>query len=361
MRGLPRNVKSLLDKARDSALLAVEVYNKPAVKFKAGGYVCLMIIAWTALFHAIFFKRKVKPYYKQRNSLRYEMIDDDYKHWELGTCLEKYYYLDTQNPVKKNLDFFIPLRNKIEHRSVPEIDASIFGECQAMLFNFDEMLEKEFGGKYCLRESLSFSLQLFPSAQNLVDAIKQNTKNKPIAEFIKKYRSSVSSEIINSGKYSFKAFLIQVANHDGENTLPIQFANFDKLSEEQKATVEKMVAMVKFKEPIVANANTIKPSEVCKRVQEAFKNPQIPRNKGKMIDKYNQNWHTACFRYYEVRPPKNSENPEKTDLKYCIYDERHNDYSYTGAWVKFLIREMNIPGKYKTILVQDKNVPAFLK
>ena len=33
MRGLPRKVKGALEKARDSALLAVEVYNKPAVKF----------------------------------------------------------------------------------------------------------------------------------------------------------------------------------------------------------------------------------------------------------------------------------------------------------------------------------------
>jgi len=32
MRGLPRKAKGALEKARDSALLAVEVYNKPAVK-----------------------------------------------------------------------------------------------------------------------------------------------------------------------------------------------------------------------------------------------------------------------------------------------------------------------------------------
>jgi len=31
------------------------------------------------------------------------------------------------------------LRNKIEHRSMPQLDPSIFGECQAMLLNFDEM------------------------------------------------------------------------------------------------------------------------------------------------------------------------------------------------------------------------------
>lgn len=33
-RGLPLNVKLCLDKALDSALLSVETYNKPAVKFK---------------------------------------------------------------------------------------------------------------------------------------------------------------------------------------------------------------------------------------------------------------------------------------------------------------------------------------
>lgn len=41
---LPYNVKQMLNKARESALLAVEVYNKPATKFKYGGYVVLMSI-----------------------------------------------------------------------------------------------------------------------------------------------------------------------------------------------------------------------------------------------------------------------------------------------------------------------------
>lgn len=41
---LPYNVKQMLNKARESALLAVEVYNKTATKFKSGGYVVLMSI-----------------------------------------------------------------------------------------------------------------------------------------------------------------------------------------------------------------------------------------------------------------------------------------------------------------------------
>ena len=57
-RGLPRAVKKCLEKSRDSALLAVETYNKPAIKFKSGGYIVLMVISWTALFHAIFLGKK---------------------------------------------------------------------------------------------------------------------------------------------------------------------------------------------------------------------------------------------------------------------------------------------------------------
>lgn len=42
-RGLPLNVKLCLDKALDSALLSVETYNKPAVKFKSGGYIVFFL------------------------------------------------------------------------------------------------------------------------------------------------------------------------------------------------------------------------------------------------------------------------------------------------------------------------------
>lgn len=86
LRGLPKAVKTSLEKSRDFALLAVETYNKPAIKFKLGGYIILMVIAWTSLFHAIFFKQKKKPFYKTKN--RFDKKDGDYCYWELSTCLK---------------------------------------------------------------------------------------------------------------------------------------------------------------------------------------------------------------------------------------------------------------------------------
>ncbi|MDR1553288.1 MAG: DUF3644 domain-containing protein [Prevotellaceae bacterium] len=166
-RGLPYNVKQCLEKSRDSALLSVETYNKPAIKFRSGGYIVLMSIAWTSLFHAIFFKRKIKPFYRVKGSKNFEKKEGDYCYWELKTCVKEYFGSDTANPIRKNLEFFIPLRNKIEHKSLPEIDPDLFAEYQALLLNYDKILEKEFGLNYCIRESLSFPLQLFPSSKNL--------------------------------------------------------------------------------------------------------------------------------------------------------------------------------------------------
>ena len=347
MRRLPRQAKSSLQKARDSALLAVEIYNKPAVKFKSGGYITLMVIAWTSLFHAIFFSRKQKPFRKKSNG-RFEIIDGEPKHWELTDCLAKYFGDDTGNPVRKNLEFFIPLRNKIEHRSMPELDASIFGECQAMLLNFDEMLDKEFDPSVCLRECLSFSLQLFPSAQNLVDAIKHNPETKPVVDFVQQFRSTISADVTASAKFSFKAFLIQVANHKSENALPIQFINYDKLTEEQRKEVSRVVAFVKFKDVQVSNLDVMKPSEVVKRVQHGLGNPSVTRG-GKEVAKFNLDTHARCWRRYKIRPSYGVSNPQETDWRYCTYDRLHKDYGYTQAWVDLLVEKMKLPAEFDAL------------
>src|SRR4051794_9889143 len=100
-RGLPRNVATHLEKAKDSTLLAVEVYNKPAVSFRSGAYIFLMCIAWTSLFHAIYYRRKIKPFYREKaNPKRFQKVDGDAKCWELSTCLDEY-YRGTHSPVRE--------------------------------------------------------------------------------------------------------------------------------------------------------------------------------------------------------------------------------------------------------------------
>lgn len=352
---MKRAVRHALEKARDSGILAVEVYNKPAAKFKSAAYVTLMVIAWTALFHAIFFKRQIRPYYRKfKSPKRFERVDGDYKHWELGECLSRYFGEDTGNPVRKNLELFLGLRNKIEHRSVPEIDSAIFGECQAMLLNFDETLQREFGPKYCLREYLSFALQMYPSAAGLGEAVKKNPAAKSAADFVKQFRSSITADVLNNSKFSLKAFLIEVANHLGGDTLAIQFVNWDKLNDEQRQALEKIVVAIKPKNPSVANADTMPAGEVCRKVAAALGSPVIQRGK-KQVQKFSLDWHTRCWKSKKVRPPGGSSSPEKTETRYCVYDKRHKDYGYTQAWVDRLIAESRDPTAYEALYPKSGN------
>ena len=158
MSRLPKIVKQHIEKARCSALSAVENYNKPGMAFRTRTYTILMVIAWTALFHAIFYRRGVKPWYVIRGKgrgVRYKKIDGEPKYWELGACVRQF-HKEKISPERKNLEFMIRLRNKIEHRDHPELDPALYGECQSMLFNFEDFLVKEFGKDYALAESLAF-------------------------------------------------------------------------------------------------------------------------------------------------------------------------------------------------------------
>ncbi len=158
-KGLPVAVKDNLAKCQSAAIAAVDTYNRPGPRFRTAHYIVLIVIAWTALFHATFYKKGTKPWYKKKGTNpkgdRYVRVDDDPKHWDLAECLKQHY--GTENPPeRRNLEFLVGLRNKIEHRHVPDLDAGLYGECQAALLNLESLISSEFGSRYAMTEQLAF-------------------------------------------------------------------------------------------------------------------------------------------------------------------------------------------------------------
>lgn len=150
-------------------------------------------------------------FYKEKNG-RYRLIDGERKAWELKTCFTKYGQLT--DPVKTNLDFFIKLRNKIEHRTIDkeEIGIMIFGECQSLLYNFENELIKLFGKDYALNESLAYSLQFSRlRTQKQKEASKQllSSEYREITDFIHKYRDSLRPDVFSTQEFSIKLFKYQ--------------------------------------------------------------------------------------------------------------------------------------------------------
>lgn len=95
----------------------------------------LMNVAFMALFHAIFERGEVDYFYKNPDGTPERLIDGEPASWELLKCAS-YYYQDKSMPERANLKLLVELRNKIEHRFLPQLDASVAAHCQAMLFNF---------------------------------------------------------------------------------------------------------------------------------------------------------------------------------------------------------------------------------
>ena len=157
-KALPQTVRNNLEKCKSATLAAVEAYNRPGPRFRTEQFLVMIIIAWTALFHAIYFKRGKRPWYRKRNSgsgtaVRYQKVDGDPKHWDLSECIRQFYGSD-YSPERQNLEFLLGLRNKIEHRYLPELDPSLYGECQAALLNLEDLIVSNFGKKHALMEQL---------------------------------------------------------------------------------------------------------------------------------------------------------------------------------------------------------------
>ncbi|MBN2103499.1 DUF3644 domain-containing protein [bacterium] len=324
--------KTILESAIDAALLAVEVYNKPREAFRSECYISLMIMAWTRLLHA-YFNTNIgdKYYYKKKNSNRYEQIDGDRKAWELSTCITKYGKLS--EPAKKNIDFFIKLRNKIEHRHIDkrEIDILIFGECQSLLFNFENTLVSLFGKEYALNQSLVYSLQfshLRTPQQRTSSKVALSKDLKEIVTYVEKYKSSLSNDVYNSQEYSIKLLQIPKISNTNRSDLAVEFVRWDELSKEDRDAYEKVTAIIKDKRVTIeaTNVGKLKPSDVVDRVCKALPDSG-----------FNMHTHVCLYKLLKIRPKSNADDPFDTNTEYCHYDEVHGDYVYQDLWSEFII------------------------
>lgn len=351
---LPKKVKELLEKSKESCILAVDVYNKPRTSFRSGAYVVLMIIAWTSLFHAIFERDKVSYYYKKSPESRfYKKIDGDKMAWEVKECA-KYYFTNYNviEPVQKNLELFIPLRNKIEHRLLPELDETLFGECQALLHNFEYMLDNEFGKEHCVNESLVFSLQFahwFPKS----DGFKKNSSSDlvKLKEYIENYRGGLDKDVYADPRYSFKVYLIpKIVNNANKADCAMEFIKFDSSNPEEMKTYEKLTTIIHEKNPPVSNKGLLKAGEAAEKVKK-----ELTKFYGLKINFHHNNL-LKCCEYYEVRPKKGDKNKENTKTNFCKYDAAHDDYLYTNDWVNFLVKQLTNKETFTSIFPNRKKL-----
>lgn len=332
---LPHQVKVHLLKAKSAAISAMDGYNRQRTEFKTAQYIVTLSIAWTALFHAIFFKRGIKPWYRENNRRHYKRIDGEPKYWDLSECIRNYYG-NKDAPERSNLEFIISLRNRIEHRDLPELDHSLFGECYASIINFNDLLINEFGEEHALEACLAISIQYinmkdYPTAHNIL----RKEPAKSIVNFIEQYRGNLSPEVLNSMKYSFSVFLVpKVVDREKASDVAIHFIKYDEASQEELDSLSELNVLIRDRHVPIAHLGHHKPGKVVEKV------------KVRLPFRFNMHHHTQAWKHYKVRPENGDPMPERTSPDYCIYDVAHSDYLYTDAWVEKLAKELIEESKF---------------
>jgi len=327
----------MVEASRDEASLAVRLYNDPSEGRSFEGFVVHMHLAWLYLLHAELDRDKVdfRFWRTEGRVRRLERVDGEPKRWDLATSMRNR-WPNEREPVRANLSFFIGLRNKIEHRYARQqeaLAAVVGGQTQALLLNYEEELTSQFGIAVSLATRLRFPVFIGSFTDEGERTLRRLRKQLPVPlrTFIADYHAGLDDSIVKDPRYELRLRVLQELAPKDPDALAVQFTRYDDLTEEQREAIEAIgrkgyVVVRERKRPVVGHG-LLKPTQAAKAVQA-----RIPFlfTTADFINAWKQ---------LGVRPATGNAYPEKTDEKYCIYDERHKDYGYTQAYVDKLVRE----------------------
>lgn len=223
--------EELLNKSREAALAAVQIFNNPNVTFKSETYIVLMNIAWTYLLHAHYRVKKVDYRYFTQGSKRKQFDhtkNGAFKHWELERCLN-----DEQCPLEReviqNLKFLIGLRHEIEHQMTTRIDDLLSARFQACCINYHDAVISLFGEEYGIAKHLAVSLQFSSLSQEQVDTLEQQTDlPSHIKRYIEGFDGVLNPVEFASPKFAYRViFVPKTANHPNQADQVITFVKAD--------------------------------------------------------------------------------------------------------------------------------------
>ena len=123
----------LVDKAKEAFVMAIEIYNKPSIRYRLEGFSFFICNAWELMLKAFLIKRDGDSaiYYSDKPN----------RTISLENCIQKV-FTNEKAPLRKNLEMVVDLRNTSTHFITEEYEALYIPLLQACVFNFvDKMNE----------------------------------------------------------------------------------------------------------------------------------------------------------------------------------------------------------------------------
>lgn len=304
-----------LIRSREAMILAVQIFNSAAFKFKSEIFSVLSNIAWTYLFHEFLVRKRVP------------IIRPDGMTLSLSEMINRNDCPLTEG-AKKNLRALKEIRDNVEHKFLGRSDVQWLGLFQACCLNFDKTLTEQFGEQLSLSNDLGFALQFAKMDIEQLSDIQQFAIPGHIQTLDARLHQGMTEDELNDLDYQFK--VIYTLAGSSKSRAHLQFVSPDSQEGQD-------IRNVLVRHMAADHLYPFKPSSVVHQVRVRT---------GKAFTSHN---HTQAWRLFEARPRSGSAQPENTNKDYCIYHPAHGDYTFAEKWIEKLVEEVGVDEGFERI------------
>ncbi|MDF2461149.1 MAG: hypothetical protein K0S68_552 [Candidatus Saccharibacteria bacterium] len=326
-----------LNESKRLAIKAVDEYNLSNGHY--ADFIGPMVRAWLYLLQAEFQRDKVDHRHHTDNG-DLVFINGAPKLWEVGQCV-KHRFPAPNDPVRINLELFILLRNKVEHRYERALKEVAGGRAHALVINFEQHLTTVFGPEHSLAHLLRFPLFV----ESITSPDKQPTlagtrASRAARTMLSRFDSNIDDSVLDDNRYDFRVRLIPTTSSKMTADAAYDFVNLEHVSDEERAILvgagRAGKVITKVKSVPVAAKGTMLPKAIVAAVQK-----RVPYE-------FNYAIHTRMWKHFKLHPAR-WQPPEggPTVEKYCFPVEPTKSYVYTAAWVDKIVREIGTAEKFE--------------
>jgi hypothetical protein len=202
--------RSLIEKAKEAALTAVQAYNNPLTRFKSESYIVLMMVAWTYLLHAYYRHEGIEYRYHTVAGKRRRFdrnANGTFRYWDLKKCMAVA-TCPLDPATVANLRFLHDLRDEIEHHMPAGLDDYLGSRYLACALNFEYWLTTLFGGRHSLQAQIALALQ-FGDVDRAEDSPPAAALPARIAKYIRDFEEALPLEQFHSERYRYSLFFVK--------------------------------------------------------------------------------------------------------------------------------------------------------
>lgn len=222
-------IESLLNKAKEAFILAIEIYNKPSIHYRLEGFSFLICNAWELMLKAYLIKKfgEQSIYFKDKPN----------RTIPLEKCIQR---IDTneKSPIRLNLMKIIELRNTSTHFITEEYEMMYVPLVQSCVFNFIEKMNEFHGIDMTEQFSENFI------AVNIRTTALDETKIRAKYPYqISEKLINTNTELINLSNENNYKFAIRIEHsyyHTKNKNEATELYSYDKNSEDKIRVVKEI-------------------------------------------------------------------------------------------------------------------------